>query len=150
MSTYRNIADSEVAENAPVTTLLVGALRDNLEAVLEGDLSAPRVSTPALAFPPVGSGDSYQDVLASRSAGTVYQNNTGQSIEVCVHIRNTTGNFTFLQISSDGISFVDIARTDSLDGMSATMTVGQGDYYQVTVSAGNNVGAALLWSERRP
>lgn len=150
MSTYRNIADSEVAENAPVTTLLMGALRDNLEAVLEGDPSAPKVSTPALEFPPVGSGDSYQNVSGLRQADTAYQNTTGQSIEVCVHIRNITGNVTFFQISKTNVSFVTVGSTDTAEGLSVTMTVGDGEYYKVTVSAGAPTGAFLRWAERRP
>ena len=41
MTTYRAIADSELTIDAPITTQLVTALRDNPIAIAEGDSSAP-------------------------------------------------------------------------------------------------------------
>ena len=44
MTTYRAISDTEVAVDAPITQQLMQALKDNLNAIREGDSSAPRLS----------------------------------------------------------------------------------------------------------
>lgn len=44
MATYRYPGDDEVDPDSPVTSELMTALRDNLEAVIEGDPSAPSLA----------------------------------------------------------------------------------------------------------
>lgn len=48
MTTYTVIPDGDIDQNSPLTQPLMTALRDNLVAVLEGDVSAPKLQPPAL------------------------------------------------------------------------------------------------------
>lgn len=47
MTTYRAISDTEVAVDAPLTQQLMQALKDNTEAMFEGDATAPSISSQA-------------------------------------------------------------------------------------------------------
>lgn len=150
MTAFRLIGDSEVAENAPVTALLVSALRDNVLAIAEGDATAPDIAATALDQPPVGTNDSYQDVSGSRAVETSYQNTTGQSIEVSVVIEADGGGFAHFQVSTDDSNWVTIARTTSLTGISVTATVAQGEFYRVTLVGTSTTISFDSWVERRP
>lgn len=48
MPTYRNITDNEVAVGLPVTQQLIQTMRDNIEAIFQGDATAPEVQWQAL------------------------------------------------------------------------------------------------------
>ena len=52
MTTYREIDKSEVAIDAPITTSLMTAIRDNPIAILEGDATAPTISKSAFVRTP--------------------------------------------------------------------------------------------------
>ncbi len=56
MTTYREIEESEVAIDAPITTSLMTALRDNPVAIAEGDSTAPKIlkNTLSLGAPTAG------------------------------------------------------------------------------------------------
>lgn len=76
-----------------------------------------------------GVGQTWQDVAASRSVGTVYQNTTGKPIEVALSGTNGPGN---LQVSPDNVTWIAIGvvmgiSQDSRQGM---WTVPVGYYYK--------------------
>ena len=48
MATYRQISDSEVAVDAPLTQQLMQAYKDNLTSVIEDDASAPSIKRSAI------------------------------------------------------------------------------------------------------
>ncbi len=52
MTTYREIEESEVAIDAPITTSLITAIRDNPIAILEGDATSPTISKSAFVRTP--------------------------------------------------------------------------------------------------
>lgn len=106
MTAYRAIADSEVAEDAPVTALLVAALRNNALAIQQGDSTAPKISTAnALDVPPLGVADTIQ------SGWPATPNATGGPIFISAQV-TTDG--------SGGMSFVVAGNTVATAPASAT------------------------------
>lgn len=150
MTAYRAIATTEVAEDAPVTSLLITALMNNLLAVIENDATAPSISAQALDSPPVGSNDTWQDVSGSRVFGTSYRNETGQTIEACVGIKDVGSGTANFQVSLDNSTWVTIASTGSSEGISVTASIADDEYYR-TLGTGGGVDASFTtWAERRP
>jgi hypothetical protein len=148
MTAYRTIATTEVAEDAPVTSLLLTALMNNLLAVIENDATAPSISAQALDSPPVGSNDSWQDVSGSRVFGTTYRNQTGQTIEVCVGLLETGSGFAGFQVSLNGSTWVTIAETGG--AISVTASIADDEYYRTLASGGGVAASYTTWTERRP
>jgi hypothetical protein len=52
MTSYNTISDAEIASGKPVTNSLMTRLRNNLLAMLEGDVTAPKIALAALATVP--------------------------------------------------------------------------------------------------
>lgn len=92
---------------------------------------------------PIGLGQAWVDVLASRSKSTAYQNTTGRTISVSRY--NTTGgDVTAFQTSADGLNWVNTASASGTAsaGFSTPTNVGPGHYYRSTY-------AAFQWAELR-
>lgn len=87
-----------------------------------------------------GIGQTYQDVTASRSAGTAYQNTTGKAIYVMIG-RQGGGNPT-LSVSNDGVTWITFGQTQYWD--ITGFAVPSGAYYRV--EAGISV---YNWTEVR-
>lgn len=49
MATYRTIASTETDPDAPITSALMKALQSNVEAIREGDATAPKIQNNAVA-----------------------------------------------------------------------------------------------------
>lgn len=145
MAAYREITDSEVAENAPVTALLMAALRDNVLAITENDPTAPDIDAKALDYVPVGTNDSYQDVTASRAIDTTYTNNSGQTIEVCIGIRDAGSGSGTLRVA--GVDFPSISSSVFIP---ITATIANGETYSVNSGGGGSDVRIDKWLERRP
>ena len=89
----------------------------------------------------VGVGQSWSDVTASRAAGTSYQNTTGKPIMVA--IRGNANSTHYLQVSSDGSSWISIASTLAANA-NMNAVVPDTHYYRL------QSGATFLgWSELR-
>lgn len=102
---YREIEESEVAIDAPITTSLVTALRDNLEAITEGHSSAPTTVTNSKSC--VIGLDAFK--TGTPSAGNhIIMESTGHSVgddtSVISLTCRTTGNYRIILHSRVGIT----------------------------------------------
>lgn len=71
MATYRNIASSEVAIDAPLTQQLMQALKDNVLAIAEGDATASAVRiTPQALTPALLAGDNQITIVEASYGGS--------------------------------------------------------------------------------
>lgn len=97
MSTFRNINDTEVAVDAPITQQLMQALKDNVLAIQEGDLSAPlqQYPTPTAGENPVATlscqFDSLEGAARDQVFGPIRINKAGV-FKVHLVINTDTGN----------------------------------------------------------
>lgn len=96
--------------------------------------------------PTIGVGQTWQDVLASRSSGATYTNNTGKPIMVSVGIASTNGFITL-------ISYVDGIKVGETQATTPSSTSG-GSSYSFIVPAGStylvtNNGVFTHWAELR-
>lgn len=99
----------------------------------------------------IGSGQTWQDVTASRTEGTSYQNTTGRTITVAVSISSSAGqNFSvYMQTSTDNSTWIDMF--EGIDGSSDTrfscaLPVPSGSYYRVPT---NGIYSISSWLELR-
>ena len=90
----------------------------------------------------VGVGQTWQDVKASRSTDTSYQNTTGLPITVAVQIKSENGGY--LEVSADDLSWVTVMRSSSASFTEGVVLVPPGHYYRVRGSVSFN-----YWSELR-
>ncbi len=99
--------------------------------------------TTITADPPIGVGQTWQDVVGSRSAGTSYQNTTGRPIMVSVSFQSNT---RFFQVSTDDATWVSIGRgaENSGDRDTTSAIIPDDHYYRVTSGA-----TITIWSELR-
>jgi hypothetical protein len=101
---------------------------------------------PALAQA-VGVGQTWQNVLASRSIGTSYRNETGKPIAVAVQCSGGSTAYT-IQVSTDNSTWIDVSRSIQ-DGSEQRLTgfaiVPDDHYYRI--AAGSN--APNTWAELR-
>lgn len=96
MATHRVIASTETDPEAPLTSSLAKAWADNVEAIREGDPTAPKVQPNAL-----------RRITLISPAAAQLQPFTGLgsygAVEFEVHVRNTSSNSAFnFQYSTDG------------------------------------------------
>lgn len=87
----------------------------------------------------VGVSQTWQDMSGSRTAGTAYQNDTGQAIHVAVQLGTGT---TYLQVSSDGVTYLSIANGNASVTAPASAIIPDDHYYKV-------VGSYTRWHELR-
>jgi len=121
---YTIITDEQIDPESPVTSELMTALRDNAGAQLGRD-------------------QTWQDVIGSRSKGTVYQNTTDKPIEVAVNSNFGSGTLGYF-VSSDNITFLDLSNDQSGSAQMA-FTVPVDYYYKIEVG----VGTIYNWKELR-
>lgn len=89
----------------------------------------------------LGVGQTWQNVTASRAAGTSYQNTTGKPIVVA--IRGDTNSTHYLQVSTDNATWVTVASTIASNA-NLSLIVPNGNYYRLTSGA-----TFIGWSELR-
>lgn len=91
----------------------------------------------------VGVGQTWQDVSASRSAGTSYQNTTGAPIQISV---TTRFNGTVMEVSSDNSTWIGVATTtnDRLHPDTNQVVIPNNYYYRIASGA-----TILVWAELR-
>ena len=130
MTTYRNINDTEVAVDAPLTQQLMQALKDNVLAIQEGDSTAPKlqlVLNESHTAPTAGDnvilgidlstltrGEDFTATVKFRIAGTYRVRTRVAAIEDNGNSDNGTN--TLEKSTNDGSSYSTV-RTLNTDGM---------------------------------
>lgn len=94
-----------------------------------------------------GVGQTWQDMTASRTTDTIYQNTTGKPISVCIQGRATGASVQRpIEISPDQSAWLEVSslKHQNSDNTRVTITIPDGIYYRV-------VGAANInnWTELR-
>lgn len=126
-------------------TLNVGTSANNI-VQLNGSAALPAVSGANLTnVPSLGVGQTWQDVLGSRSgSSTSYQNTTGKPIMVNIHGDISMGN---VQVSTDDATWVTVGVgiDTTSDRATVSFIVPNNHYYRITGAAGN----VTNWTELR-
>lgn len=91
----------------------------------------------------IGAGQTWQDVIGSRTLGTSYQNTTGRPIQIV--LRGSRSNN--VQVSSDNSTWVTIGVLGQPGSWEESVTATIPDQYYYRVTAGS--GAASNWTELR-
>ena len=135
-------AEAIAALTPPVAQLTQGQAEDPASTVF-GTVSGQRL---AQAFDareqPIGVDQTWQDVSASRSTDTIYQNTTGRAIMVALRFGQNTNRA--LEVSPDGSAgWVSTGDSTTGAGLNAYAIVPDGHYYR-QVGSNNN-----LWAELR-
>lgn len=98
----------------------------------------------------IGVGQTWQDVSASRTEATSYQNTTGKAIMVSVEYYQSAQS---LFVSDDNVTFVEIARMTSAAtgpfGNQVTALIPAGHYYKIDDGTGTQIGTRISWVELR-
>lgn len=95
----------------------------------------------------IGVGQAWQDLTASRSSGTSYQNTTGRPIQVIVSQTNSSGNNAIdLQVSENNSTWITISQSMSNSGGRGMVTaiIPDGIYYRANLTV-----SLLRWAELR-
>jgi hypothetical protein len=92
----------------------------------------------------LGAGQTWQDVLASRSAGTSYQNTTGLPIAVNLGA-NASTTARLAQISTDDVNWLSVGNIGTSGAVvtSCSFVVPDNVYYRVSGSTSLNIWAEL-------
>lgn len=93
----------------------------------------------------LGEGQTWQNMTASRFAGTNYTNNTGRPIFVSITFEQTSTFVVSMQFYVDGVEVSRGGQGSSPGGSPLAAIVPNGSTYSVTV-AGNS---ASVWAELR-
>ena len=131
--TFELLDDTQVVNTSGTQTGLLGDQATS--AWTTGTGTTESLVSPAN----VGVSQTWQDVSASRTAGTAYQNTTGKAIDVAVQLGTGT---TYLQVSSDGTTYLSIANGNTTATVPASVIVPDDHYYKV-------VGSFTRWHELR-
>ena len=125
-------------------TLVIG--RGNGTDVLSIAADGKVTLTPTTGMTPIGVGQTWQDVSASRAFGTTYTNNTGRPIQVSVYVEVTAANlFVFLVVDGLTVGITGSSGAANNGGYGQlTATIPNGSTYAVTGSA-----ATRGWKELR-
>ena len=89
----------------------------------------------------IGDGQTWQDVLASRSAGVTYTNSTGTPILVNIQTSQTGGSNPSASIAVSGVKAAQDGQSNVPGGATLSVIVPNGATYVYT-TAGN---AATIW-----
>jgi hypothetical protein len=142
---FKVLDDTQVVNSSGTQTGLLGDQATSAwttgTGTTESLVSPAKVKAAIDQFAPdsVGVLQTWQDVSGLRTAGTAYQNTTGKAISVAVHLGTGT---TYLQVSSDGVTYLDIASGNASTTTFASAIVPNNHYYKV-------VGSYTRWHELR-
>lgn len=142
--------DTEVANTSGTK---IGVLGDHSNSTwTTGTNTEKRLVSPAqvksaietLTTDGIGVGQTWQNVLSSRSSGTSYQNTTGQPIMVAASQNSVSGTSTIVgYVSTDNSSFVEVGYGSGRYGADGISFIVPDDHYY-------KVDASLrAWSELR-
>ena len=91
---------------------------------------------------PLGQFQEWQDVSASRSAGTSYQNTTGSAIQVFIKAGTSS---SWVEVSTDNSTWVRVGQVATTNTTTAHFIVPDDHYYRVE----NSSAVILEWTELR-
>lgn len=93
----------------------------------------------------LGVGQTWQNVSASRTHSTSYQNTTGRPIEVSIRAISSVASARAFEVSDDGSAWVQVASFSVSGGPQSNVsaTVPAGYYYRINGSATISVWAEL-------
>ena len=94
---------------------------------------------------PIGVGQTWQDVKASRAYATTYTNSTGKPIQIMVAASNTGATFN-ITLTISGVVAAYQAGTTAGNTLMVSGIIPNGATYSVTVTT---MSAALYWAELR-
>lgn len=92
----------------------------------------------------LGVGQSWQNMIGSRTGGVSYQNTTGKPIMVAVKLNNPGGGGHYVQVSADGVTWVNVASISQNEYDCTSFIVPASHHYRTTAA-----GDVALWSELR-
>ena len=144
MPTYREIADSEIDAESPITETLMTALTNNLLAVIEADATAPEISLDALDDDVFAVGSSYTSL--SRSLSTNYTNSTGRAIFTSVTVSVALLG-EVVNIVVDGVEVGHVTGHGTVQELQLTAIVPNGSVCRVVRDSTS--GAIVAWRELR-
>jgi len=93
----------------------------------------------------VGLNQTWQDVAASRSIGTSYQNTTGKPIFVSVSGYGSSGGVPMAQVSVDGSTWISVVWRSDAAANTASFVVPNNSYYRIV----NLIAVSGGWAELR-
>lgn len=123
------------ATTTAATNLTVPAANGSI--VTTGDTATIPVAALTLAASSIGVGQTWQNVTASRTAGTTYTNTTGKPIFVTAQSSTSPSNGQGIVLSVDGVSvsYGFFAYTTNQFAFTASAIVPPGSTYAVSVSS---------------
>ncbi|MEO1564121.1 MAG: hypothetical protein AAFR98_11855 [Pseudomonadota bacterium] len=89
----------------------------------------------------LGVGQTWQDVVGSRSPATIYQNTTDKPIAVSIR---ANGNSQSVQVSTDSTTWINVGRVGDSSGMQSYFVVPDQHYYRI-----NGSTTVTRWAELR-
>jgi hypothetical protein len=137
--------DTHVVDASGTQTGLVGDQNESAwttgTEVIDSLVSPAKIKAAIDHFAPdsVGNSQTWQDMSGSRAADTAYENTSGKAINVAVQLGTGT---TYLQVSSDGVTYLSIANGNASTTAPASAIVPNNHYYKV-------VGSYTRWHELR-
>lgn len=144
-SLYATAAQGTLATNAMPKAggIFTGAVSGPTPSV--GDSTTKLATTAFVATAAIGIGQTWQDVKASRSANTSFQNTTGKPIMVSLSCFGTSVNYGF-NVSSDNVTFIETASGSGATEIPFGAVVPPGHFYKLRTS-----GSATIdrWTELR-
>jgi hypothetical protein len=124
------------------TTTRKGVAELATDAEAQAGTDTARVVTPDnLGATVLGMGQAWQDMSASRTHSTSYQNTTGRSIMIAIR---ATGSFRSLQASPDNSSWADICAVGGDSNAQISPVIPPGHYYRI-----NGSTTVVTWTELR-
>lgn len=116
-------------------------------AHLSGTYAISISGNAATASNAIGAGQTWQDVSASRTGGTTYQNTETVPIEVAITGRNSDNPEIAVQVSSNGSSWIKVGTLPGSGSQSngASFIVPANWYYRVN----GTMGSGYTWAELR-
>jgi len=142
---FHILDDTHVVDTSGTQTGLLGDQASSAwttgTGTTESLVSPAKVKAAIDQFAPssVGVSQAWQDMSGSRTAGTAYQNTSGKAIHVAVQLGTGT---TYLQVSSDGVTYLSVANGNNLLTAPASAIIPNNHYYKV-------VGSYTRWHELR-
>ena len=177
-STFSTIAATQTAADKPLDTTLMDALRQDIDVLYEwmgGPIYTPSTSHNhngvnsalvslgsssitltmlELNSRPLGSGQDWTNVTASRAANTSYQNTTGRTIAVCINAGSSGGvsQDSGFDVSTNGTTWLNVVYRAVDPGATFRQIepfvclVPSSQYYRYGINAGGPISS---WLELR-
>jgi hypothetical protein len=131
--------DNAVPADGSITAAKLAATLDLSSKTLSYPDASVSTSDLETAAKPIGVGQTWQNMIASRAAGTTYTNTTGRPIQIVV-CATTATQFTIFEMDISGLSmlFGRAAFSGSSDFSTITLTIPNDATYRLVTGSINN------------